>query len=54
MALRRAPSGTGTGAVLPIGGFADVIHIGGSGLMGRAGFEFGVRRFSELVMVRDF
>jgi beta-glucosidase len=28
------PSGTGSGAVKPVAGFADVIPIGGSGLMG--------------------
>jgi beta-glucosidase len=28
------PSGTGSGAVLPVGGFADVVTIGGAGVMG--------------------
>jgi beta-glucosidase len=29
-AHKGVPSGTGSGAVLPVGGFADVIHIGGA------------------------
>src|SRR5690606_40338853 len=29
------PTGTGSGAVLPVGGYADVVTIGGAGFMGR-------------------
>jgi beta-glucosidase len=35
-AQQGVPSGTGSGAVLPVGGFADVIKIGGPGAMGAA------------------
>ncbi|MGE0340252.1 MAG: glycoside hydrolase family 3 C-terminal domain-containing protein [Xanthobacteraceae bacterium] len=30
------PTGTGSGAVLPVGGYAAVLHIGGTGAMGNA------------------
>jgi beta-glucosidase len=35
-AQEGVPSGTGSGAVLPVGGFAGVIKIGGPGVMGAA------------------
>lgn len=30
------PTGTGSGAVLPVGGYADIVKIGGTGVMGAA------------------
>jgi len=44
------PSGTGSGAVLPVGGYAAVIKIGGSGVMGGARnlFLFPSAPFAEL------
>jgi len=44
------PSGTGSGAVMPVGGFADVIKIGGVGVMGslRNLFLFAPSPLAEL------
>src|SRR5215472_127753 len=49
-AQEGVPSGTGSGAVLPVGGYAAVIKIGGSGVMGGARnlFLFPSPPFGEL------